>query len=452
MLLVRIELRVPEKTIRLPLTLGFGVLLVLTVAATVITLTKSFAIFESLTQTYDKHEEVAHALHSLRSDLYLAGILKRDFLLDRNPGDSVSYGDQFTKIQASADDNLRLIETSLGRERRGTVAQLRSEVTAYMRPLKEALDWDPILVPSLRSFLLRAQLKQRSEALQMAGEIETLNRELLRVQQDRIRVAESEFRRTLISISVASVFIGITVALFTIFYTRRLERHSEDVRRELKRLSQHVVKAQELERRNISRELHDEVGQMLTGLRMELANLDVPAIQQNTADYQRLQEAKRLTERTLQCVRDLSMLLRPSMLDDLGLSPALRWQAKEFSRRSSIPVTVNIQGDVDSVPDEVRTCLYRVVQEALTNIARHAHAQRISLIVKREGEHIEATIDDDGQGFDTLQAPSSAGIGLIGLKERVSELAGTTKIVSRPGKGTQVSVQLPVPAAEGVVC
>jgi signal transduction histidine kinase len=250
---------------------------------------------------------------------------------------------------------------------------------------------------------------------------------------------------------VASVVIGIVVALSTIIYTRRLERNAEAVRLELKRLSQHVVKAQEAERRNISRELHDEVGQMLTGLRMELANLDVPAIQQNTADYQRLQEAKRLTERTLQCVRNLSMLLRPSMLDDLGLSPALRWQAKEFSRRSQIPVNITIEGDVDTVPDDVRTCVYRVVQEALTNVARHAHAHRIALRVTRHGDHIGVSIEDDGLGFDASTAPKLSGIGLVGLKERVSELAGTTQIVSGPGKGTHISVRLPVPA-EGVAC
>jgi signal transduction histidine kinase len=441
--------RLPSKTITVPLTLAFAVLLVLIVTATAITLTKSFAIFELLAQTHDAHNDVAEALQHLRSDLYLGGILKRDFLLDRNAQEAASYGEQFAAIQASADQNLAIIERSLGRQQPQTVRQLRSEVTAYMRPLKEALDWDPIAAPALRSFLLRAQLTQRSAALQMAGEIENLNRDLLRVQKDRIRSAEREFRRTLLIISFATAAMGITVALFTTMYTRRLERNAEEVRVELKRLSQHVVRAQEIERRNISRELHDEVGQMLTGLRMELANLDVPAIQQNTTDYHRLQEAKRLTERTLQCVRNLSMLLRPSMLDDLGLSPALRWQAKEFSRRSSVPVNVTIDGDVDAVPEDVRTCVYRVAQEALTNAIRHADAHRINLVVRREGEQISVSIQDDGKGFDLSKSPRNAGIGLIGLKERVSELSGTTRIRTEPGKGTHISVQLPVPA-EGV--
>ena len=437
-------MRIPEKTIRVPLTLAFVLLLVLIVAAAALTLTKSVAIFDLLAQTHEAHDDITEALQRLRSDLYLAGILKRDFLLDRDTEQAATYGPQFAEIQASAEQNLKYIESSLGRQQPAAVQRLRSEVTAYMRPLKEALDWDPRLAPWLRAFLLRAQVKQRTAALQMAGEIEKLNTNSLKVQKERIAKAERDFRRALLAISFATLVIGLTIAFFTIVYTGRLERHSEEVRGELKRLSQHVVRAQEVERRNISRELHDEVGQMLTGLRMELANLDVPAIRQNPTDYHRLQEAKRLTERTLQCVRNLSMVLRPSMLDDLGLAPALRWQAKEFSRRSGIPVDVNIDGDVDAVPDDVRTCVYRVVQEALTNVSRHADAHRIKLLVKREGERIEVLIEDDGKGFDASLTPKSSGIGLLGMKERVSELSGTTRIASEPGKGTHIVVHLPV--------
>jgi signal transduction histidine kinase len=429
-----------------PLTAGFGTLLVLIVLATVVTLTKSFAIFQQLSNAHETHYRVAEALLRLRSDLYLAGILKRDFLLDRNENQTPTYGEQFAKIQSSAEESLRTIEKFLGRERPESVSRLRTEVTGYIRPLRQALDWEPVYAPALRSYLLRLQLRQRTSALQIAAEIEKLNRDALKNQQEQIAQAENEFRRTLLAISVASIVFGIAVAGFTIFYTRRLEKHSDEVQSELRRLSQRIVQVQEHERKSISRELHDEVGQMLTGLRMELANLDGPAIQQNTADYQRLQEAKRLTERTLQCVRNLSMLLRPSMLDDLGLSPAVNWQAKEFSRRSGIPVDVVIQGEVDTVPDDVRTCLYRVVQEALTNVARHARAKRIRLLVKREGEHVSVAIEDDGSGFAVL-TPRPNGLGLVGLKERVAELSGTVQIASVPGKGTRVSVQIPVAGA-----
>jgi len=441
--------RTRRKTLWAPLTAGFGALLVLIVLATVTTLTKSFAIFQQLSTAHDTHDRVAEALLRLRADLYLAGILKRDFLLDRSENQSSSYGEQFAKIQNSAEESLRTIENSLGHERPQSVARLRSEVTSYIRPLRQALDWEPVYAPALRAYLLRLQLRQRTSALQIAAEIEKLNRDALTRQQHEIAQAEGEFRRTLLVISIASVLIGLAVAAFTVFYTRRLEKHSDEVQSELRRLSQHIVQVQEHERKSISRELHDEVGQMLTGLRMELANLDGPAIQQSPADYQRLQEAKRLTERTLQCVRNLSMLLRPSMLDDLGLSPAVNWQAKEFSRRSGIPVDVAIEGEVDSVPDEVRTCLYRVVQEALTNVARHASAKRIRLLMKREGEHVSVAIEDDGAGFNVgMSRPN--GLGLIGLKERVAELSGTVQIASAPGKGTRVSVQIPVASAVAV--
>lgn len=230
-------LRVRAKTIRAPLTIGFGVLLGLTVTATVLTLTKSFSIFESLTASHEKHDQVAEALQKLRADLYLAGIMKRDFLLERSAEKSALYREQFANLKASTDQNLSIIQMGLGKEQSRTVDQLRSEVTAYMRPLREALDWDLILAPSLRWYLLRAQLQQRTAALQIAGDIEKLNRDLLKAQQDRIELAERDFRRTVVAISVASVLIGIAVALSTIVYMRRLERNAEAARLDLKRLS-----------------------------------------------------------------------------------------------------------------------------------------------------------------------------------------------------------------------
>jgi signal transduction histidine kinase len=438
-----------RKGLWVPLTLGFGTLLTLTFAGAVVTLTTSFSIFDQLSSAYEKHYRVADALMRLRSDLYLAGILKRDFLLDRGENQSVSYGEQFAEIQTSAEASMKMIEGAFAEDPR-SLARLRAEVTAYMRPLREALDWEPVAAPALRTYLLRLQLRQRTAALQMAGEIEKLNSDALREQQRQIAAAEAHFRKTLVWIYFAGLVLGIGVAGFTILYTRRLEDESNEAQAESRRLSQHVVKVQEHERKSISRELHDEVGQMLTGLRMELANLDGPAIQQNAVDYQRLQEAKRLTERTLQCVRNLSMLLRPSMLDDLGLSPAVNWQAKEFSRRSGIPIDLTITGNVDSVPDDIRTCLYRVVQEALTNVARHAKAKRIRVTIVRQEAEVSVAIEDDGSGFSLSRPKKAPGLGLVGLKERVSELSGKVQVISSPGQGTRVYVRIPV--GDAVAC
>jgi len=138
------------------------------------------------------------------------------------------------------------------------------------------------------------------------------------------------------------------------------------------------------------------------------------------------------------------MFLRPSMLDDLGLSPALRWQAKEFTLRNDVPVELSITGDADSVSDDVRTCIYRIVQEALTNASRHANAKQIKVTIERHCRDVQAVIEDDGSGFDRRKA-RRRGLGLLGMEERVREIGGTLDIKSQPGRGTRISILLPVP-------
>jgi signal transduction histidine kinase len=131
------------------------------------------------------------------------------------------------------------------------------------------------------------------------------------------------------------------------------------------------------------------------------------------------------------------------MLDELGLGPALRWQAREFSRRSGVPVVVQIDGDLDGLPETHRTCIYRIVQESLTNCAKHAGANNIRISVYGRHDWVSLSIQDDGAGFDR-QTTSDRGLGLIGIEERVRELDGKVTIISQPGKGTIVEVEVPV--------
>jgi signal transduction histidine kinase len=208
-------------------------------------------------------------------------------------------------------------------------------------------------------------------------------------------------------------------------------------------LSQKLVQAQEEERRSISRELHDEIGQMLTGLRLELRNLEAFCIAPSPDFQRQYAEIKDLAERTMRAVRDLAMGLRPSMLDDLGLGPALQWQAREYSRHNGIPATVAMDGDLDDLPEDVRTCVYRVVQESLTNCARHAQAENVRITVHGGKNDIAVTIQDDGVGFDSSGA-IHRGIGLIGMEERVRELGGKVAVMSQPNKGTVVELVLPL--------
>jgi signal transduction histidine kinase len=154
-----------------------------------------------------------------------------------------------------------------------------------------------------------------------------------------------------------------------------------------------------------------------------------------------LDSIKTLAEKTVNQVRDLALLLRPSMLDDLGLAPALNWHARETSKRTGLNVMVSAEDTINSLPDEHRTCIYRLVQEAVNNAVRHAKARTVEVAVRREDQMVNVTVQDDGAGFDTR---FMRGLGLLGMEERVRRLGGRLKISSEPGRGTMVHAGLPV--------
>jgi signal transduction histidine kinase len=162
----------------------------------------------------------------------------------------------------------------------------------------------------------------------------------------------------------------------------------------------------------------------------------------------RLARLTRTLETTVQAVRDLAMGLRPSMLDDIGLAPAVRWQAREFSRRSDIPVTVTMHVEEGSLPDDYRTTIYRIVQEALTNCARHARASSVRILLQPCGDRLVLEVHDDGRGVQGVQRPEESGLGLLGMSERARELGGSLDVCSGAATGTTVTVTLPMPSGQ----
>jgi signal transduction histidine kinase len=250
------------------------------------------------------------------------------------------------------------------------------------------------------------------------------------------------------------VLLGIVVSFASLVRLSKLESRAEEHRmqtehaeQELRRLSQQLVRAQEDERRNISRELHDEVGQTLTALRVELGNLEKVRFGADRDFREHMDDSKNLVAQSLQSVRNLAAGLRPSILDDLGLGPALEWQAREFSRRTGIPVEVQRDGLPAELPEGHRTCLYRVVQEALTNCARHAEAHEIRIALHTDTHHLSLTVEDDGRGLggESAHSNSTGGLGLMGIEERIRELGGTLAIRSELGKGTLLNASIPLP-------
>ncbi len=238
---------------------------------------------------------------------------------------------------------------------------------------------------------------------------------------------------------------GLLLVGASMLYIVRLERQTRSrymeiarSRRELQLLSSRLVDAQETERRSISRELHDEVGQSLGALLVDLGRLPADA----PAGKDQIERMKAVTERTFQAVRNIALLLRPSMLDDLGLAAALEWQGREVSRNSELEVDVQPGNLPEDLPDDYRICIYRFVQEALQNAVRHAAARAATVTVEQSAERIVVQVRDDGAGFDPQR---TRGLGLLGMEERVKRLGGSFSVRSIPLQGTTVTAELPWP-------
>jgi len=246
-----------------------------------------------------------------------------------------------------------------------------------------------------------------------------------------------------------TVGVGLLLAAFSMRKILRLEAESAaryqeiaTARVELKQLSARLVEAQENERRSISRELHDAVGQTLTGIRVELANLsrEIRSLRIEGLDT-KVDEIKEMVDDSVVAVRNMALLLRPSMLDDLGLVPALQWQAREVSKRTGVRVKVAAEGVSEDLPEEHKTCVYRVVQEALHNCVQHSEASMVRVTVRQDPDRLWLAIQDDGKGFDTHM---ERGMGLLGMEERVSHLGGTFSVESQPGNGAILGIVLPL--------
>lgn len=217
----------------------------------------------------------------------------------------------------------------------------------------------------------------------------------------------------------------------------------------LKTLSQQVIRTQEEERRKIAQELHDEIGQALTVMKIniEMSKQKIPS--EFTQVIDRIKENEELIVQTLEKVRNLTTDLRPPTLDDLGLVPTLNWYIQSFSKRTNIKVTFKTNHCRGRFPLDLEMVLYRINQEALTNVAKHAKATRVSITLEKKNNYALLTVKDDGVGFDIKKIMSERkvkkGFGLFNIKERVKLLNGDFNVISKPKKGTRLKVRIPCP-------
>lgn len=385
-------------------------------------------------------------LERIRSDLYVSGTYVRDYLLE--PESGKAEGHRYSLLESRRDMDAALAEYRglLNPAEEAPFTVLTRELASYWAALEPVLRWTPEERRDEGYIFLRDEVfPRRQSMLAIADQIGRLNEAQLNAGKREVEESFRQSERRLVLTIAVAIGMGLLLAAFSIRRILAHEAETAAARAELQQLSARLVEAQETERRSISRELHDEVGQALTGVLVEMANLTTLIRgRDQEALARKAGEIKKLVENSIAAVRNMALLLRPSMLDDLGLAPALAWQAREVSKRSGVWVEIDAEGVPEDLPEEYKTCIYRVTQEALHNIVQHAGARKVKVKVGQEDGRVRLSIRDDGRGFNPQR---EKGMGLLGMQERVARLGGQFAIDSQPGRGTELRVALPAAVA-----
>jgi signal transduction histidine kinase len=253
-----------------------------------------------------------------------------------------------------------------------------------------------------------------------------------RHREEELALIYGGFRSALLGESLLVIGVGMLVAWTA---ARRL-LHLEN---QARALSAQLVQVQEQERRAIARELHDGIAQTLSTLLLDVGKAG--RLEDNAEIKARLLAIGGQADGIVDAVRSLALSLRPSMLDDLGLVPALEWQAREVGRRSGLDVQVRAEESAGELPETHRTCIYRIAQEALQNCVRHAGAKHVRVGLERGRHAVVLRVEDDGRGFRPTRV---RGLGLLGMEERTAQLGGRLVVRSEPGRGTTLAAEIPL--------
>lgn len=423
------------------LVIGFSTLLFLIGASGWLSFERSRETYSAISEMYTRQHAAQESLSSIRSDISQSAILLRDYLL--NPDlPPVELSAKLASGHDSARASIEELRHTLPASTHGRLKELETDVDAYWASLTP--------LPSRASHRLWSQIVPRREAAYaLLPKISELSFQASLAQQRELDERTSELARFLFRMIGLTILTAFVVAAASLYRVRSLESIAKEQRDrmqqaedELRDLSHQLVTAQEQERRALSRDLHDQVGQLLTALRISIGNTALLVAAADSSLASELELSKRLVTQALRTTRDIAMGLRPAMLDDLGLEAALEWHARQHSKLCGVPVSVAIESPLVPLSDEQKICVYRVVQEALNNSAKYAAAQQIAIDISLDDGEISIEVRDDGVGFD----PSclKPGLGILGMRERVAQLGGRLTVESEPNKGTVIRTRLPI--------
>ncbi len=425
---------------------GLGFMLLIMGLSGVASIQETRRIHQQILSVEDSYRHIENVVEGIRADTSGADILRRDRLLDSSVAGE-DYARRLRGLRSRTDADLERLRALRPQQESRVFDRLEAALRDY---------WDTAAAEFQESPLKNKTASVRDQFASQSKKIFAVTEELGKLNEENFEARRRELSRAVENLQndiwetmLTALCLGAIIAGASVFRISSLEKESAEYQtatkqaeKRLRQLSQQLVSSQEQERKALSRELHDEIGQLLTALRMELGNLERSRAASGGEADTHLDQAKKLAETTLKTTRDIAMGLRPAMLDLLGLGPALEWQTREYSRRYKTPIQLDVAGDLRDLPDPHRTYLYRIVQEGLTNCARHAQAKNIRVSLKDANGQLAVTVEDDGVGFDQ-HGGVAYGLGLLGITERVRELCGKIAIQSEPGKGTRLEVMLP---------
>lgn len=455
----------PTSTIRGALIAGFAVVFGLWLLSAYELVRGLRGVEQRVTAVHQSFQRGEEVLDTIRTSVLLGSIYLRDALIDNASPSREYYREELNQIRADVERVLPAylpeVESPVERAHWAT---LQNELEQYWTSREIIFAPDaPRTTREAAAVLRRRIVPARESILEIVDSLSALQRASWERHEIEAAQLYTEARTRVITMASMAIVVGLIVALVASRHVGRLEREIErqrlaeqQNRRDLERLSARLVTAQEEERRSLARELHDAVGQALTAIKMEMG-VALRGVDTDSRARASLDEARAIAETTLQSVRDLSQLLHPSMLDDFGLPEALAAHLRSFSRRTGIRAQFTHERMEERLSPEIEVCVYRIVQEALTNVARHSGASSCTVALVRRDGLLHLTIEDDGRGIDTAAARAMdgrRGLGLIGMRERAQALSGSFVIENRSEGGTRVIVRLPVltsvdnPAAE----
>jgi signal transduction histidine kinase len=407
------------------LVAGFGLVIILLVGAAIVGL-RNIQSIQSEAASLLREESVTNRLidelHSQQTSL------REVFsLLSRDPG-SVDTQAILRQIDEADRDIARISGEGAATDERDLWARLSRSSTDFSDEVRRLLSAEnPETFSSLDLF------RYHEAFTSVVARLLEAQYQKLAAAQEQIDRRTGRLSDVTVAIAGGSVVLALIFTVATVWLVSQLIRRMEWQTAELSRVSWQMLEDQEATARRFSHELHDELGQSLTAVKTNLAAMQ--------PGEPRLADSMHLVDEAIGNVRQLSQLLRPTILDDFGLEAGLRWLAEGFYARTGIEVAVE-SNHPGRLADETETHLFRIAQEALTNVARHAEAKHVKLALQGAGEEIRLTIRDDGRGLP--RAPVGRGLGMIGMRARARSAGGDVSVRSRPGEGVLIEVRVPL--------